>query len=298
MESNSSEFNIIFLKQAEIDNPLSVLDDFFSDDWLPGHLERLKEWRRCIIADDYFKGDTGSPGALLYFYKLNVYLLEASSLLKDAEINISGQLFPNQLLKEKENWRDFPTTLDEKLLLKPELYLAAFFKDFTLQQYREILYEWLEYGLSAITAQEFIDAAVLIKVYENLQVLYNIAWVVHQRTSGEPYLKNEPESNIVQSIEKSPGVIYKLNHAINPKKQALLSEVVSIIKHKVPSTEAIIYLGINPAATGRHFLLVLTANEEKETAQSLRSCIEESCAKVTVYISEKLTTQFRGKLTT
>ncbi len=65
----------------------------------------------------------------------------------------------------------------------------------------------------------------------------------------------------------------------------MLSQVVSIIKHKVPSAEAIIYLGINPVEAGRHFLLVLTANEEKETAQGLGRCIEESCQPVAKIIA-------------
>jgi hypothetical protein len=147
-ENNGNEN--LNLKPTEIANPILVIADFFDVDSLSGHLERLQMWRKCILEDQYFKGEKGSPSELLHFYKLNLCLLDAAYLLKD---------------------ENSPTTesADIYLTFKPV------FGEYNLSTYREILYQWLEFGLSASAANEFIDTIDLISVYENLQKLYNAA---------------------------------------------------------------------------------------------------------------------------
>jgi hypothetical protein len=126
MNDRHDHFSIINLNPAEINNPLMVLAEFFHDDWLPGHLERLQSWRKCVLEEGYFKGDKGSPAELLYFQRLNVCLLEAAYLLKDSDAPLNTPS-PEQ---EKKVWRYFPVNLKEVELLNPYLVLIRLFKAF------------------------------------------------------------------------------------------------------------------------------------------------------------------------
>ena len=45
---NEWDFYPLHLKPKEINDPLLILHDFFADDSLAGHLERLKEWRDYV----------------------------------------------------------------------------------------------------------------------------------------------------------------------------------------------------------------------------------------------------------
>jgi HEPN domain-containing protein len=276
------------LKLAEISNPLSVLADFFYDDWLPGHLNRLKEWRDYILKDDYFRGKKNSPAELLYFHKLNLCLIEAVYLLKDDDDSISTQQQLDNLTGEKSDWRDFPNNLNEAELLDPYLVFKDFFANYSLPQYREILYDWLEHGLSCKAANEFIETKDLLKVYENLQKLYSATWLIHQRTSGKPYLNDKisdaaDKSYLRECASRKNALneisIYRLNPNLSAVPGEMITNLISIIKHKVPSVQAVFYLGATPNATNKLFLLVLTANDEQMQAQALSSMIEESCQK-------------------
>jgi len=188
-------FNPVNLSKQEIHDPFMVISDFFSSDDVPGHLRELLTWRNCIIADRYYVDRKGSPSGLLFTHKLNVKLVEAMYLLLQvnwSKIMMITAIHHSGLLSEEKNtWPYFPDMLNEEELLNPFLVIKAFFNDYTLPQYRDFLYEWLEHGLSSNAAAEFIETADLIKVYENLQKLYAAAWLIHQRTSNHPYLKRK-----------------------------------------------------------------------------------------------------------
>ncbi|MGY4537831.1 HEPN domain-containing protein [Mucilaginibacter sp. UYNi724] len=247
------------LKPAEIINPFTVLADFFDVDGLPGHLERLETWRKCILEDQYFKGDKGSPSELLHFYKLNICLLEAAYLLKDKS-------YP--FFKKADN---------------PYLDFKQVYEDYNLSTYRAILYQWLEFGLSANAANEFIDTKDLIRVYENLQKLYNAAWQIHQQSAGVSSLQikdsiGQGDDNL---IDNNGVNLYHLNRAIGSHQQETMSSLVAKIKHKISSVQAIIYLGQPPVAQGSIFLLVLIDDNEQRQLQCIASTIEESCRQIT-----------------
>jgi HEPN domain-containing protein len=261
----------LHLSTEQITNPLLILRLFFDDDWLPGHLERLKEWRRCVLKDEYYKGQKNSPAELLYFHRLNIRLVEAAYLLKGSK---KPKFSP--LTDEQETWRDYPVNLSDAELINPLLVLSEFFEDYTLPQYREQLYEWLEYGLSAKAANEFIETDDLISVYENLQKLYSVAWLMHQRTAYETI---EEIADITNMNTSSDVQVYQLDNEIKPEQTELISSLVSIIRHKVTTVQAIIYLGKNLHQSGKLFLLVLTAGTEQRQAISLSSPLEESCQK-------------------
>jgi hypothetical protein len=273
---NEWDFYPVNLKPEEVKDPLLVLTAFFYDDWLPGHLERLKQWRDCVLTDDYYRDMKNSPAGLLTFYKLNICLVEAAYLLKDARsIPNIRQKFEN-ITAEQNAWRDYPANLLYSELLDPYLVLNDFFIAYNLPQYREQLYEWLEYGLSSKAANEFIETIDLVKVYENLQRLYSAAWLIRQRTSEEPYLK-EPDIAILPVDLTQPARLYKLNPIIEAGRQEQISKIISVIKHQMPSVQAVFYLGIAPGNPDKIYLLFFTANDEPRQAQSLSSMIEESC---------------------
>lgn len=57
------------LTAEEILNPMLVLQEFFSLDWLPCHLSALKMWRDSILADAYYLGGKGSPSSLTLMHR-------------------------------------------------------------------------------------------------------------------------------------------------------------------------------------------------------------------------------------
>ena len=283
-EFNEWDFYPMSLTNKEVNDPLRVLADFFYDDWLPGHLARLQKWRDHVINDNYFRGNKNSPAELLYFHKLNINLVEALHLFKEKTKveNTIRVIF--DLESEINTWRDFPHNLKEAELLNPLIVVDQFFQDYHLPQYREMLYEWLEYGLSSEAANEFIATKDLITVYENLQRLYSAAWLIYQRLTDNPYLKDKPIKNDMETVYSNPPEtevsLYSLSTALFPEVHETLKKIIGIIKHKVPSVQSIIYLGAMPKQSDRIFLLVLTSDTEQNQASALRSTIEESCQNI------------------
>lgn len=278
---NEWEIYPFHLTTEEINKPLLVIADFFHDDWLPNQLERLKTWRDFVLMEAYYLDEKRSPVGLLLFYKLNVRLIEAlylfSGINKDLPFHSAGE--PGPL--EEGFWRDYPTNLGEAELNDPNIVISNFFKAYTIQQYREHLYEWLEHALSSKAVREFITTNDLVKVYENLQKLYSAAWMIYQRLAEKPYLKNIFHPEREENTETGSNVsLYQLNVAIPNSEQEKISKAISIIKHKVPTTQAVICLGTIPDNAERIFLLVLTSREETQTAQSLNCLIEDSCRKI------------------
>ncbi|WP_426669438.1 HEPN domain-containing protein [Mucilaginibacter sp. McL0603] len=276
------DFLPISLTVGEAHQPLIVLDDFFSDDWLPGHLERLQKWRNYILKNDYYKDHKNSPAELLYFYQLNLRLIDAVFLLNEKQDSCNQIKVIPDLNEERLPWRDYPANLNESELFNPYLVTKRFFKDYNLPQYREMLFDWLEYGLSASAANEFIETRDLIKVYENLQKLYSAAWMIYQRESGKPYLKIDfnqlamKNDSLTSATTETQPSLYQLNTSISPDRELILRKVVSVIKHKLTTVQSILYLGAIPGEPDRIFLLILTSGDELNQASSLGSMIEES----------------------
>src|ERR1035437_2855967 len=291
VEFNEWDFYPINLKPNEINNLSLVFAAFFYDDWLPDQLERLKEWRDYVLKNEYYLDNKKSPFGLLYFHKLNVCLIEAVHLIKESGGCLASVQQTENLMHEKEIWHDYPSNLTAVELLDPNLLIKAFFEDYNLPQYRSNLCEWLEYGLSSKAANEFMETSDLIRVYENLQKLYSAAWLIHQRSSDHPYLKELSSDTSQIEIDKLANVgfeepaldavtVYPLNNAMPTTDEERICRLITVIKHKVPSVQAVIYLGIIPNQADSIFLLVLTANDEQRQAQSLSSTIEESCSDI------------------
>lgn len=254
----------INLLPEQLLNPLSVFEDFFSDDSLEGHLQRLKDWRDHVLKDDFYRDMKGSPAGLLYFYRLNVCLVEVAFLLKNCESMkqvaalISGQA-------DKENVLDV---------------FHSLFELHDLSWYRSQLYEWLEHGMSSQAAREFIETADLIFLFENLKLLYQAAWLIIELCGdADRLLQGHTAITIAKEFDKAISV-YQLNPVPTERHLEKVKSVVSKIKHKLPAVQTIFDLGTTAFQPGKIFMLVLTADDEKATAQSICSMLEESCSEI------------------
>ena len=241
---NLNLYTIENLKAEEIKDPMLVLSDFFSSDDIPGHLRELLLWRSCILEDRYYIDRKGNPSGVLFTYQLHISLIEAMYLLVKpdrSKIMMRTAIHSvGQLEKEKQVWSYFPEHLTKAELLNPFIIIKAFFNTYTLPQYREFLYEWLEYSLSSNGAREFIETIDLITVYESLQKLYAAAWLMHQRTTKSPFLRNDRLVASQAEIKVSNNVsLYSLNSLIPPEIEDLISKLVAVIKHKLSSVQAV-----------------------------------------------------------
>jgi len=119
------------LRQSEIQDPLSVVKDFFSAGDVEDHHNDLTEWRDCVISDRYYKDKRHGPGNLLFTYDLTLKILEAAYLLllvyRD-NFWKRGKLKEEQLAKEKAQWAYFPINLATDELLNPYLVIKRLFK--------------------------------------------------------------------------------------------------------------------------------------------------------------------------
>ncbi len=285
-EFNPLDFYPLNLTTEHVKNPLSVITTFFDHDSLPGHLETLQNWCFSILKPVFYRDEKDSPSGLLYFHKLTLCLVEAACLIKDMPDKPNVTVSANELSFEQREWSYYPVSLSKEQQLNPYLLLDDFFNQYSLPQYRAMLYDWLEHGLSIKPAREFIEPLDLFTVHENLQKLFGAAWFIFQRISPKPSLKSDlPVSRVPFSLSASLSqaereahfvTLYPLDSNLPDRKAATISSLISIIIHKVSSVQAVIYLGAAP--NHKLYLLVLTANEEQRLAQSLAGMIEDSCS--------------------
>ncbi|OOQ60378.1 hypothetical protein [Mucilaginibacter pedocola] len=69
------------LRHYEVQNPFSVVVEFFHADRPKGHKNKLKQWRKYAISKQHYNHKVFGPGNLVYTYKINLNLLEAMYLL-------------------------------------------------------------------------------------------------------------------------------------------------------------------------------------------------------------------------
>jgi HEPN domain-containing protein len=263
----------ISLSEEEIKEPFLVIDDFFSADDLPGHLEHLKKWRARVIGNGYYIDMAGSPGGLLMNYELTVKLMEVAWVLRKSALRESSfQINIDDALTNQQEIPIVKTLLNESELLDPSSVLFGFFREHSVGWYRHQLQEWLTFALSNKSANEFIESPDLIHVFENLQKLYAAALVlfsVHEERISDT---NQEQANESLNVR-----LYSLNTETVPMHREMFPNLVSVIKTKLPTTYAIYYLGRRPDKHDSAFLLVLTGDQEQGEALGLGTMLEESC---------------------
>jgi hypothetical protein len=55
------------LRHYEVENPMSVVVDFFSADSVKGHGKRLKEWRYYVVNDEHYDEKDTAPALCFLF---------------------------------------------------------------------------------------------------------------------------------------------------------------------------------------------------------------------------------------
>jgi len=172
------------LRHFEVVNPLAVITDFFSANLLGDHHKKLKKWRIYAVKDKVYKDKRHGPGSLLFFYDMNVLLLEAAYLLyyndgiaKNEKVIVSAI----ELEVERKLWEDFPENLSHKEMNDPYQAVKKVFRKISLQQYREYLHEWLYAALYSKGGNDELEADDIKVVYKNLLKLYSAAWLIFQR---------------------------------------------------------------------------------------------------------------------
>ncbi|TWR31506.1 HEPN domain-containing protein [Mucilaginibacter pallidiroseus] len=279
-----------YLDQDEVNEPLKVISDFFSADWLPGHLESLLEWRKHVIEEGYYTDEhKKSPAGLLFTHQLNARLVEAVYLISRTKraLKLANAVHINfdlQLQQEEQDWLHYPVHLSSAERINPYLAIGNFFKIYTVGQYLDLLYEWLETALSNHSADEFLDTSDVIYFYENMQKLYEAAWVIKQR-EVEPTLKKSVDGSgelASTQVKRYPVRLplmnfnCRFNEAITTAEQLGLSQLVEIILKEIEPVLMIIHLGTHPDPD-TFYLLIITKEQDKTSEHQLLDKIEKKC---------------------
>ncbi|MDR6942959.1 hypothetical protein [Mucilaginibacter pocheonensis] len=274
------------LRHSEIQDPLSVIADFFNTGSVKSHSQDLKKWRDCVISDRYFNDKRHGPGTLLFSYDLNLRLLEAAYLLLLAYQENSWKykkLEKSQLAEERATWVYFPNGLSTEELLNPYTVFRKIFKKIKPQMYRDYLQQWLHAALYTSPIDETMMPGEVIAVYENMLKLYAASWLICQR-ENEPMVKTRKNGNREVSSEAvgdeaglTPQIAIKpLGPKLTPGERLGLNELVKLIVKEVPAVQMIVYLGIY-AEPLTYCLLILTTGQDKLTEHELTNKIEDKC---------------------
>ncbi|QQL50148.1 HEPN domain-containing protein [Mucilaginibacter ginkgonis] len=268
-----------FLSFNEIQNPLKPLYDFFTADSIKGHKAYLKEWRYYVINKDCFKGRKYGPGELLYEHELNIKMMEAAYLLMLSYNDISSDIKKvdkNQIKQEKKDWTYFPKNLRGKYLVNPYLALKKVFRQIKPQSFRDSLNMWLSDALHTKPTDEVTETAEIIGVYDNLKLLYDVTWLIYQRESDEPYLKDNYGS--VAKVKKIARrlVLKELFPAVNEKDKSLLDKLVNFITERFPMIDMIFYPGKNDNPEIFYLVLIRNIKDTSDDGE-LGNKIEDHC---------------------
>ncbi|WP_419699845.1 HEPN domain-containing protein [Mucilaginibacter sp. NFX135] len=267
------------LRHYEVENPMSVVVDFFSADSVKGHGRRLKEWRYYVVNDEHYDEKRHGPGTLLFIYDLNLRILEAMYLLLLNYKNFSyqrKQLSEEQLEEERKQWEYYPKNLSLKEQLEPYKAVRKVFKKIKPQEYRDQLHEWSHVALYNNADDEALYAGEVITVYENLIKLYSAAWLICQREGGHPQLKRNKLGDSLADTSTEPIVLRTINPEPTVAEKLALEEIKSLILKRCPEGLMIIHLGTHPKPF-TFYLLILIGDDEKTPEHQISNKIEDNC---------------------
>jgi len=267
------------LRQHEIADPMSVINDFFNANTVKGHRKRLNEWRYYVVNDEHFKDKRDGPGTLLFIYDLNVKLLEALYLKLYAHkacLYKRSSIDEAQLKVEKANWAYYPKNLSRKEQLDPYKVIDKAFKKVKPQQYRDHLQEWLGLALYTISDQDVLDAEDIITLYEQLLKLYSAAWLISQREGGHTEFRLRKIQSIPAVSSNDQVSIFSINPYPTVSEKLSLVELKKTIVKRCPTVQLISHLGVHPEPF-TFYLLIVVSDEENRPEHEIRNKIEDNC---------------------
>ncbi|QQL51202.1 HEPN domain-containing protein [Mucilaginibacter ginkgonis] len=277
-----------FLDVNDKADPLSVIAQFFSSDWLPGHLKALAIWRKYLLSDEVFEDGRSGPANVLFTYEITIKLLEAVFLFSKTKRFrlLKDRIYlkiEDQIEQERREWIHYPGILDFKGLANPyEVILQVLERP--LDDYNDQLHEWLEIALSTSSIDESLSVADFIWVYESIQKLYEASWVIRQREITLTLKKDTITRN--NDLKEANGrtennlVIYQTNCSFNIvptiAELAGLEKLTDKIVSSIENVDLIIHLGTYPRPEA-YYLLILVSENNKTTEHELVNRIEDLC---------------------
>jgi len=267
------------LTHAEMQNPLSVVEDFFSAAGVMEHRGELKVWRDFAVSDQYFKDKIHGPGSVTFTYDLNLKLLEAAYLLLLNYRETSWKkekTTEGQLEDEKEKWVYFPKKLSVEELLNPYSAIKNIFKKIKPQAYRDHLHDWLHGALYNHPMDEATTPGEVVTVYENLKKLYDACWLIYQRETTETEFKGSPNGLPAIDFSGRKFEIRGIRHDSTGAEKLALDSIRQLIVERFSSVQLIVHLGThrNPFV---FFLVILISDAERKPEVELSNKIEDHC---------------------
>lgn len=182
------------LSFQQIQNPLSVIREFYSGTWPKENLKNIKEWRYYVVNFKQYKNEHGAS-VLLFTSEEIISLLEACYLLSlvysDRTIRHKRQLTDKELETAKIEWTYFPRNLSKEEFKNPYKVFEKSFKQIGLATFRDYLKYWLHAALSKKAIDETMTAGEIILVYDNLRKISSAAFIIFQTETANPHLKPE-----------------------------------------------------------------------------------------------------------
>lgn len=286
-----------FLTFEEVQDPFSVLVEYFDGTWPTEQRKELKEWRKFVTTRKHYTHRHG-PGNLLFIYDEHMRLLEACYLLSQMR---SGSwcrnkelLNPGQLEEARLQWSYYPESLSEEEQRNPYRALKKVFRKCSLSKYREQFHEWLHAALYNNHIDETRTAGQVLMVYRQMKRLAAAAWMIRQLEAVEPKLK--PLTQEPEAIETNVDIRIKhFDSKLSPAEKMGAEEVVAIILKALPSVRSVICLGTY-SEPFTYYLLVMVDDACKAPEHELVNKIEDNCRLLTgVYaIVHKVSTVAAG----
>jgi hypothetical protein len=182
------------LSFQQIQDPLSVIREFYSGTWLKENLKNIKEWRYYVVNAKQYKNEHGAS-VLLFTSEELMSLLEACYLLSmvysDRTIRHKRQLTDKEVDTARIEWKYFPENLSKEEFKNPYKVLEKAFKKTALATYRDYLKDWLHAALSKKAIDETMTAGEIILVYDSLRKISSAAYIIFQTETPNPHLKPE-----------------------------------------------------------------------------------------------------------
>ena len=182
------------LSFQQIQNPLSVIREFFSGTWPEENLKNIKEWRYYVVNFKQYKNQHGAS-VLLFTSEEIMSLLEACYLLSlvysDRTIRHKKPLTDKEVETAGIECTYFPKKLSKEEFKNPYKVLERAFKQIGLATFRDYLKYWLHAALSKKAIDETMTAGEIIMVYDNLRKISSAAFIIFQTETANPHLKPE-----------------------------------------------------------------------------------------------------------
>ncbi|WP_199118125.1 hypothetical protein [Pedobacter sp. ASV28] len=189
-----------------MDDPHEFLQTFFNFTTLEEYLETLKNWHKLMYSDKI--EPVTNPANILFDHKMTCNLVNAAWLLQFQEQTVVGELLKcspvdqeRYLNEERAQLKTYPKGLTKEELLDPYHVVKNSFSTFSLKEYHQYLYHWLNESLS--TCRSTDGQRSNKKIYRNLRKLAGSCWLILQRESGNITLTAKPHDRPIFKEEKN-----------------------------------------------------------------------------------------------